>query len=307
MPETDWKTLHSEALKDFTLSDLPPTVRLPALPVAVTQFTQKANEPDASIKELAQIVETDTGMTVELLRYVNSSLVGLRHRASSVQQAISLLGIRPTKLFLITTGMQSAIQARKSKLIHQSGFWNTSLQKALFAREVAKLLKADIDLAFAGALLQDYLLPVITNELTEPYYQFLETRADQPDCLCDYEQSQFGWDHALAGASLAARWQLPDELICCILFHHWGLQILAHTELKRSAVAAVALSALLPDQIKQHEDGFSLLAQLQTIWPAFDLPATCETVDRQQDETGLGVKNDFPLMPRCRQALTATA
>ncbi|MEX0726565.1 MAG: HDOD domain-containing protein [Planctomycetaceae bacterium] len=306
MPDIDWIALHSDALKEFTLSDLPPTVRLPSLPVAVTQFTQKANDPDAKVKELAHIVETDTGMTVELLRYVNSSLVGLRHRAGSVQQAISLLGIRPTKLFLITTGMQSAIQARKSKLIHQGGFWNTSLQKALFAREIAGLLKTDLDLAFAGALLQDYLLPVITNELTEPYFQFLEHRVGQPDCLCDYEQRQFGWDHALAGASLAARWQLPDELICCILFHHWGLQILAHAQLKRTAAAAVALSALLPDQMKQQENGFALLIQLQDIWPAFDLPALCEKVDRLHEETGMGVNNEFPLSPRCRQALAVT-
>ncbi len=304
MADINWKSLHAAALQDFALTDLPPTIRLPALPVAVTQFTQKAKDPDAKIKDLAKIVETDTGLTVELLRHVNSSLVGLRHRAANVQQAISLLGIRQTKLFLITAGMQSAIRARHSKLIHHGGFWNTSLQKALFARETALLLKTDADLAFAGALLQDFLLPIITNELIEPYLQFLNLRAAQPDCLCDYEQNCFGWDHAAAGASLAGRWQLPDELICCILFHHWGLAILAHPELKRTAVAAVAISAMLPDQIKQVETGFEQLVQLQDIWPAFDLESICEKVDCQHAELGLGVNNDFPLLARYRQMQT---
>ncbi|MDA0834226.1 MAG: HDOD domain-containing protein [Planctomycetota bacterium] len=307
MSDIDWKTLRIESLKDFNLAVMPPTIRLPALPIAVTQFTQRANDPNATTKELAKIIETDAGLTVELLRYVNSSVVGLRHRAGSVHQAISLLGIRPTKLFLITTGMQSAIQARKSKLIHQGGFWNTCLQKALFSREVARLLHADLDLAIAGALLQDYLLPVITNEMTDTYCQFLDRRNEQSNNLCDFEQSRFGWNHALAGASLAARWQLPDELICCILHHHWGLRILAHPEFKRSSVAAVALSSLLPDQMKQEVDGFPMLVKLQTIWKSFDLPAICESVDQLQAESGLGVNNDFPLTPRCHQAMAALA
>ncbi|MFN0198876.1 MAG: HDOD domain-containing protein [Planctomycetaceae bacterium] len=302
MADIDWNSLHTAALQDFSLSALPPTIRLPALPVAVTQFTQKANNPDAKIKDLATIVETDTGLTVELLRHVNSSLVGLRHRAANVQQAIPLLGIRQTKLFLITAGMQSAIQARHSKLIHHGGFWNSSLQKALFARETAALLKTDVELAFAGALLQDFLLPVITNELTEPYLQFLNHRAAQSAGLCEYEQSLFGWDHAAAGASLASRWQLPDELICCILFHHWGLAILAHPELKRTAVAAIAVSAMLPDQIKQVENGFDQLLELQSVWSAFDLEAICDKVDCQHAELGLGVNNDFPLLARYRQS-----
>ena len=35
--------------------------------------------------------------------------------------------------------MQAAVRAKQSKLINQSVFWNASLQKALFAKEVAQL------------------------------------------------------------------------------------------------------------------------------------------------------------------------
>jgi len=185
----DWSGIYEETLGDFTLAALPPTLKLPALPHAVTLYMQKSKEPDVSSKELAGIVETDTGLTVELLKYVNSTFVGLRHKAKSVQQALSLLGQRQSRSYVVTMGMQAAIQSRKSKLIHQTSFWNASLQKALFAREVAELLKTNADVAYAGALLQDYLLPVITNDLLDDYLRFVETRADQPDCLCDYEQS----------------------------------------------------------------------------------------------------------------------
>ncbi|QDT37100.1 HDOD domain-containing protein [Stratiformator vulcanicus] len=302
-----WTERIDRALGQFAASELPPTLKLPALPHAVASFQQKASDPDVAIKDLARIIETDTGLTLELLRHVNSSFNGLRHRASSVQQAITLLGIRQSKTFVVTTGIQAAVQARKSKLINQSCFWNASLQKALFAKVVAGLIGADADTAFAGALLQDFLLPVLTNDLFDKYVAFVGQRAAQQQLLPEYEQQQFGWDHAIAGASLARRWHLPDELVACVLYHHLGLRALAEPELKRTSVAAVALSALLPDQLRQDFRGLEQLIFLQGKWSKFDLKTLTEQVDELHGEMGLGVRNDFPLSRRCKPAFADSA
>ena len=76
----NWGELLDEALGDFTIAALPPTLSLPALPVAVTQFIQKSGDPKVEIKELAQIIETDSGLTIELLKHVNSAYIGARTR-----------------------------------------------------------------------------------------------------------------------------------------------------------------------------------------------------------------------------------
>ena len=296
----NWAAMREEALGDFAIAALPPTMTLPALPLAVTQFVQKAGNPNVVLKDLAKIIETDTGLMLELLRHVNSAFVGLRSKAASVMQALALLGLRPSKNLIVTVGTKAAVQARKSKLINQNCFWNAALQKALFAREVATLLKTDTEIAFAGSLLQDYLLPVLTNELYEQYLEFIKTRDKYPVSMCEFEQASFGWDHAIAGACLAHRWKLPDELVCCILFHHQGLEILAHPELGRSAAAAVAVAALLPDQLRQSYQGLEQLLALEEKWPAFKLQSLAQTVDAKQSEAGLGMRNDFPLVRRCQ-------
>ncbi len=304
MAEVDWTGIREEALGQFTVAALPPTLKLPALPHAVTLFVQKANEPNANAAELARIVETDTGLTVELLKYVNSSFIGLRQKANSVHTALSLIGLRQSRMLLVSAGMEAAVRARNSKLINQSCFWNASLQKALFAREVAALLKADGDAAFAGAVLQDYLLPVLTNDLFEGYLPLVENRDSQPESICEYEREQFGWDHALAAASLAHRWNLPDELVCCILYHHQGVRILADPRLGRTSVAAVALSALLPDQLRQQYRGLEQLLKLGEKWPKFNLEQLAGVVDQKHAEMGMGVRNDFPLSRRCAAAIS---
>ena len=87
------------------------------------------------------------------------------------------------------------------------------------------------------------------------------------------------------------------------MFHHLGLKILADPRLARSSAAAVAISALLPDQLRQHLTGLDQLAMLEEKWPAFDLAAIVEIVDREHVGVDPGIDNDFPLSRRCKQIL----
>lgn len=303
MSDVNWGHLREQAIGAFDMGNMPPTVKLPALPLAVTRFMERSRDPKVDLLALARVVETDTGLTAELLKHINSAYFGLRQKVRTVQQGLALLGMRQSKLFVVTVGMQAAVRARQSKLLSQACFWNSSLQRAIFAREVARLLNTDLDIAFAGALLQDFLLPVLTNDLFDTYSDFATRRAEMPESLIDHEDASLGWNHAVAGGCIAYRWQLPDDLVCCVLYHHLGLRALADPNLSRSPVAAVCLSALLPDQLRQNFHGLEQLIRLQTKWPAFRLQSLVDQVDSLHEELSLGVENHFPLARRCRQVL----
>jgi HD-like signal output (HDOD) protein len=234
------------------------------------------------------------------LKYVNSSFLAVKKKVVSVAQALSLLGSQKSLRFVIATGMEAAIRTHDSKLINQNEFWNTNLQKAIFAREVALLLDADPEIAFVGALLQDFVLPVLTHDLFDEYRQFAPSEATSPHALSEFEQERLELDHGLVGACLAHGWNLPDELVCCICYHHSGFHILTDPRMGRSPVAATALSALLPDQFCRQHRGLELLQKLETKWPAFNLEQLAESVDQQYVHMALGVRNDFPLLPRCK-------
>jgi serine/threonine-protein kinase len=296
----DWAAIRDEALGGLTSSLLPPNVQFPALPHAVTVFVQRSRDESVPLQEPAKILEADAGLTIQLLKYVNSSFLAVKKKVVSVLQALSLLGSQQSLRFVIATGMEAAIRAHDSKLINQNVFWSTNLQKAIFSREIALLLKTDPEVAFVGSLLQDFVLPVLTNDLFDDYHQFVQSEDSTATALSEFEQERFGWDHGLVGACLAHGWNLPDELVCCICYHHSGLQILTHPRLGRSPVAATALSALLPDQFCPHNRGLELLMKLEPKWPAFNLQRLAESVDRQYVHMGLGIHNDFSLLPRCK-------
>ena len=276
------------------------------LPRALSDFTREAQNPNADPRELSKIIETDSGLSSELLRHVNSCTVGVKSKVTSVQQAMAMFGIRSTQLYLSTSGIKHAMKSSKSKLINFQNFWNTNLERALLARETAKLLKTDVELAFTAAVLQDFLLPLITNELFDGYLEFTEHR-DNFANLVSFERKKFGWEHAQAGGQVMHAWGLPDELVCCVLLHHRGIQLLAHEKLSKTAAAAVAISALLPDAIRQEADGIAQLIQLEESWAEFQLLPIAERVDEEFQALAPEAKNHFSFLRFCRKALERMA
>ncbi len=292
----DWSELIAVLSSDKT--GTVPDIKLPILPAAFIEFTRKAKQPDITPRELSGVLETDTGLTCALLRYANSGAIGLRKSVTSTQRAIGLLGIRATETYLATTAIKLAMKERESKLINLKNFWFENLERALFARHVARLIGADTELAYAAAMLQDYLLPIITNEFYEDYVQFAEQTQDQPCDVVEFEQNRFGWNHAEVGARIMFDWGIPEDLVCCVLVHHRGRRVLSDPELRNTAAAAVAVSSLVPDALGQVPNGLDQLLDLDETWPQFNLPEIAEQIDEEIQELSQNATNQFSLLKR---------
>lgn len=303
--DIDWTELRQSLLKDGEKSSALPDVKMPILPQAVTKFSQRCDDPQATPKELGQIIETDSGLTCELLRSVNSAATGLRNKASSAQHAIAMLGIRRAKLFLLETAVKRAMRGGASKLVNIQNFWSATLERALLAREVAKLLKADPTLTYAAAMLQDFLIPLLTNELYDDYLEFTKEPDKNTATLPEYEQQVFKWDHAEAEARIMLQWGFPDDLICCVLLHHRGMKVLNDKQFGKTAVAAVAVSAMMPGPLRQVPNGLEQLVKLDQVWERFDLMAIAESVNEQFEAASPGTSNPFSFLRNCKKMLAA--
>ena len=301
MTTIDWTAIRRAAIGDQAKTVLPPRLKLPMLPLALTQFMHAAEKPDADMRGLGRIIEKDTGLTTELLRYINSSVMGLRKKAATAQQALTLLGLKQSKLFLITSGVKAALSTKDNKLIHMNTFWATNLERALLAREVAGLLNADRDLAFAAAMLSDALLPLLTNEFTDRYVTYLSLPESGAPDLVMYERQVLGWDHAFVTAQVMTGWKFPDELVMCLLEHHAGLSMLHDPVLGKTAVAATAVAGLIPDGLRQMRLGFGDLLKLERVWPQFKLLEIAHRVEEQFLELSPGGDHPFSLLKRCQQ------
>lgn len=304
----DWSALADELFEEAR-ADETPAVELPVLPQAALDFLELSKQPGAAAADLAAVIETDSGLTGHLLRYLNSGAFSLRSPVESVSRAIKLLGMRPCRVFLTAVAVQSAASRFKSSLFHPATFAGINLQRAVFAREVAGRLGLDASLSFAAALMQDVLLPAIAEQELAAYIEMLGSRRDDP--LNERERDRFRWDHAAATGRLLRDWKLPDDLVCCVTLHHDLSRIRARPEWAGSELLPVALSALLPDAYKQSPGGVEVLLGLDASWPGLRLEALMEEVDAHCESMGGGGRRQ-PLAPRFaaaaeRRALTLTS
>lgn len=220
--------------------------QLPALPQSAIRLLELSQDPENGPAEFAVPIESDPGLTGQVLRFVNSSYFGFSREISSVKLAITLVGIRTIKNFALWSAVFSLMPNPMCGPFNLKSLWQDSLRRGLFARAMAKLLGVkEAEESFAAALLQDMAVPLLAKEVPHVYVKLLEGREQGKVRLSDLEERQFGWTHAEAAGIMARQWNLPDAFASLVESHlnvdRWVGE--AEDEPTRFAVA---LSALLP-------------------------------------------------------------
>jgi HD-like signal output (HDOD) protein len=220
--------------------------QLPALPQSAVRLLELSQDPGNGPEDFATPIESDPGLTGQVLRFVNSSYFGFSREISNVKMAITLVGIRTIKNFALWSAVFSLMPNPKCGPFDLKSLWQDSLRRALFARSMAKLLgMKEPEETFAAALLQDMAVPLLAKEIPRVYARLLESRDGGKTRLSDLEHRVFGWSHAEAAALMVRQWNLPEDF--AVLIEH-------HTETDRWVAQAnsapgdlaVAMSALLP-------------------------------------------------------------
>ena len=223
--------------------------QLPALPQSAIRLLELSQDPANGPVEFAAPIESDPGLTGQVLRFVNSSYFGFSREISTVKMAIVLVGVRTIKNFALWSAVFSLMPNPKCGPFDLKSLWQDSLRRALFARSMAKQLgMKDAEEPFAAALLQDMAVPLLAKEVPEVYVKLLEARQGGKVRLSLLEEKQFGCTHAEAAGIMARQWNLPDQFAVLVENHAMIERLAAAPEPDRARLA-VALSALLPSAV----------------------------------------------------------
>ncbi len=220
--------------------------QLPALPQSAIRLLELSQDLRNGPAEFALPIEADPGLTGQVLRFVNSSYFGFSREISSVKLAITLVGVRTIKNFSLWSAVFSLMPNPRCGPFDLKLLWQDSLRRALFARAVAKILKAkEPEESFAAALLQDMAVPLLAKEAAQLYTKLIQARDGGRVRLSQLEQRVLGWTHAKAAGMMARQWNLPDAF-ATLIENHQEVERFAAEPRAEPAKLAVALSALLP-------------------------------------------------------------
>lgn len=106
------------------------TAQLPALPQSAIRLLELSQDPSNGPSEFAAPIETDPGLTGQVLKFVNSSYFGFSREIASVKTAITLVGIRTIKNFALWSAVFSLMPNPKCGLFELKNLWQDSLRRA---------------------------------------------------------------------------------------------------------------------------------------------------------------------------------
>jgi HD-like signal output (HDOD) protein len=200
------------ANKPWALMNLPP------FPAVAARILQLLLQEDASIKDLAALVQMDIAFSTEILTLANSALFAFRTEITSIFQASVLLGFERLKAIALTVGLRSYVKNFLTPGL--SGCWRHSLACAVVAEQLAGACSIERDQAYLAGLMHD--IGRLALATVEPVaYKGLLAEAEKKNIdVLGREEELFGVDHPEAGKWLAEQWNLPKLFGDVAALHH---------------------------------------------------------------------------------------
>ena len=234
---------------------------------------------DYSLRDVAQLIVYDPGMTARLLRLVNSAYFGFAAKIDTVNHAVSILGVQQIEDLILTTSIADALGDYECEHLDIKQFWMRSVYRAIAARDLAgecrlmdgeRMFVAGL-LSGIGHLIMYQSVPVLAQQA-----QRLANESGKPLHLV--EQEVMGFDHAGVAAMLMRNWKLPESHVA-VIERHLELDVDADFFLESAIVHIAALIGNAFAENRPLDEGIIRADNLA--WDATGLDiGHCEAIDR---------------------------
>lgn len=188
---------------------------LPVMPTTLDEVNRLMESPDVSTDKIAKVISYDQAMAAKVLRMVNSPIYGFPGRISSLQHALTLLGLNVIRGVILSTAVFDAMNTG------MAGLWDHSLGCSLACAEIARETgkKNPEEFAVAG-LLHDIGKAVFSLQIPEAKKEvdwFVET---QDASFFEAEIRTLGFGHDRINKWLSEHWNLPLVIKEGMVHHH---------------------------------------------------------------------------------------
>jgi putative nucleotidyltransferase with HDIG domain len=211
-------------------------------PVTARRLADLTRQDVVRIEPVIQVLESDPGLSVRLLRLVNSAGYALRQRCTSVRHAATLVGT--DRLHQIAT-TAAVLDLFDSKGPVAAQIIEHSTVVGAFCRYLGAHLALPVDDLFTAGFLHDIGKLMLMETENEQYVELLAKCASRPDSIHHLERALYGFDHAVLAAHVLTAWNIPDPVPKIVAWHHEP----SHAYKVSSMMAALVQTVRLSDAL----------------------------------------------------------
>lgn len=213
-------------------------------------------DPNATVAQLAGVIETDASLSAQTLRHARSPFYGYAGEISSVADAITcVLGYETVLTTALAIASSGNLQIPREGRLGKQALCRHSLYSAMLAKSLCRHIPAERGVrpgtAYLAALLQNMGFLLLGHLLRPDYLLLCRTLEANPErSLLQLEDMTLGINHTQIGAWLMRSWNMPPELTVCLREHHNALYHGEHA-------AYVQLLVLVNALLQPHDIGDS--------------------------------------------------
>lgn len=184
---------------------------------AAMQLLKIVNNPDVEFEDLAKIISLDVGLSYKLLHYINSAFFALPNKVSSINHAISCLGLKEIKRWINILTLASL--SDKPEAVMQN-----ALIRGKMCEELANLSGNNSDVFF--------LIGILSH-----LDSLLDTRLDEA-------LSQLPLADDIVYAILHKQGQGGAALKCVISYEQWDISLIAFKSIDQSLIGNAYIKSI---------------------------------------------------------------
>ncbi len=225
--EAELRAQNVEHLSDLFLKDagapediVKHEIELASFPDIYFKIKEVLDTPTSSADDIAQVVNTDVGLSVKLLKLVNSPFFGFATTIDSVTRAVSLVGVKELSTLALGISTINFFKDIPPELMDMHAFWKHSLRCAIFAKLLAVRQGLPSDRFFTGGLLHDVGRLVLFKNMPYASTEAMLYARGSMVPLVEAEAEVLGFDHAEVGRLLLEQWAFPANLTLLVAHHH---------------------------------------------------------------------------------------
>lgn len=218
MPEQNAAT--AAQLRINRLQELPP------LSLVSQQLLDALGNERASMEDVSRVVELDPALAARIVGVARSAFFGNTHTIYNVKDAIiRVLGLDMVRSLALSISFGDGLRYDQVRGFDACRYWTTALLVADMARYLAPRATAGEGVAAEPAYLAGLLHSLGLLALAHLFPAELTGALDEGEAvpvwrLAPLERRWVGIDHHTAGAWLARRWHLPEEVVVAMERHH---------------------------------------------------------------------------------------
>jgi HD-like signal output (HDOD) protein/prolyl-tRNA editing enzyme YbaK/EbsC (Cys-tRNA(Pro) deacylase) len=288
-PEKLYNIDHPEDGKESKLLSFTPkrihqrveeTLDLPAMPTIAQEVMRLRVDPKAGAAELAAVVEQDPSLSAQVISWASSPYYGYQGKIDSIHTAISrVLGFDLVLNLALGISVGKAFNVSNDGPLGLKSYWKQSVYCATLSEKLCSFVRNKTrparGLVYLSGLLHNFGQLLLGHLFPPQFYLINRYVSMNPHIpLVDIERYLLGTSHVEIGEWLMKSWNMPEELVTAVRWHHhedvWrdhavysNLVLISNRLLKRIDIGD-ATQIVLPEAILdtlgiEEEDAFRAL------------------------------------------------